>query len=330
MKRKIIKFGESSHVISLPRDWMESEGLEKGDYIVIERNADSSLNVRSDEKKTRERAIEIEYPGEDEVFTMVVSAYVNGYTNIIVNAKKEGSFGEKDLTAMRDAVNLISGVEIVSESPTRVEYECYIHALDRDIRRELQRMLSLTSDMLSDALNFLHDRDGIRTQVVQRDKIINRIDLFVKRQVKDKLICPHGDKQSPTVFVDKHRISQTTERIGDYIVDIAKVVHIMNVNLTADELKLLRTEGDVVLDFLKKTQYAFVQRNRNEAMKLLSSYPGMRKDIRSRLWDIGDKVDGKNGLAVYTILFFLYRILSLTKEIDKAIVDISVAETGEG
>src|SRR3989344_3681096 len=43
--RKIIKFGNSSHVISLPSSWVKENNLSKGDIVFIEKNGNNELII---------------------------------------------------------------------------------------------------------------------------------------------------------------------------------------------------------------------------------------------------------------------------------------------
>jgi phosphate uptake regulator len=324
MKRKVIKFGQASHVISLPKDWMKSQGINGDSYVIVEEEPDSSLSIRSDEKKDVETRIDIEYPGPDRIFTLLVSSYINGYDTVVVTAPKGQKFNAEDLKVMKDSVNLLSGTELVSESSRVVEYDFYIRTLDRDIDKEIQRMFSVTSDMLNDALAFLHDPEAIREQIVDRDDIVDRINLFVKRQVKDKVMRTRGERP-PTIFIDQHKISQITEMLADYIVDMAEVINMSEVKFTDEELKVLREQGEYAQEFLKQAQYAFVQKNKGAALEALRTYYKKRNEMRPMLWNLAKKRSG-NSVDVFATMVFLYKIMSLTREITKAVVDISVAE----
>ena len=59
--RKLIKFGSSSYVVSLPGSWLKKNKLSKGDIIHLEEDGDSRLILHSTiEKKSDEKEILIE------------------------------------------------------------------------------------------------------------------------------------------------------------------------------------------------------------------------------------------------------------------------------
>jgi bifunctional DNA-binding transcriptional regulator/antitoxin component of YhaV-PrlF toxin-antitoxin module len=49
--RRLIKFGDSSHVVSIPKDWIEKNNLQKGDLIFLDENEFGQLLISPDQKK---------------------------------------------------------------------------------------------------------------------------------------------------------------------------------------------------------------------------------------------------------------------------------------
>ena len=65
--RKLIKFGESSHVISLPASWIRKNNLKKGDHIYFEENGNNELVITAEIKKfePEQQEITIDIDGKD-------------------------------------------------------------------------------------------------------------------------------------------------------------------------------------------------------------------------------------------------------------------------
>ncbi|MCX6707490.1 MAG: AbrB/MazE/SpoVT family DNA-binding domain-containing protein [Candidatus Woesearchaeota archaeon] len=89
--RKIISFGNSSYVVSLPKDWVVDNKLKKGDSINME-NRDGSIVINTLENSERKIepkpiVIEIEGKGMDMIKTEIISAYLNNYDIIEVKGK---------------------------------------------------------------------------------------------------------------------------------------------------------------------------------------------------------------------------------------------------
>jgi len=81
--RKIIKFGNSSHVISLPSSWVKENNLSKGDIVFIEKNGNNELIILPSKDdmsySEKERKIIISVDGKDPetLRREITSAYIN-------------------------------------------------------------------------------------------------------------------------------------------------------------------------------------------------------------------------------------------------------------
>ena len=54
-RRKLIKLGNSSYAIALPKSWVTKSGLKKGDEIFVIKNSNGELVLTSLPQKTNEQ-----------------------------------------------------------------------------------------------------------------------------------------------------------------------------------------------------------------------------------------------------------------------------------
>lgn len=54
-QRKLIRLGNSSFAIALPKDWVDKSGLKKGDGIFVERNSNGGLTIEASYNKESAR-----------------------------------------------------------------------------------------------------------------------------------------------------------------------------------------------------------------------------------------------------------------------------------
>ena len=82
MKRKLVKLGESTIMISLPQKWINKFNLKKGDEIELEEK-DNMIEITTD-LKTEIKEKEIELNGMDpySVKRYLSALYKTGYYNI--------------------------------------------------------------------------------------------------------------------------------------------------------------------------------------------------------------------------------------------------------
>ena len=110
MRRKLIQHGKSTLTLSLPREWIKANNLEKGDEINVE-NLDGNLLVSLE--KHRGSKIEISIMGMQSMLRKIIGAtFKCGYDEIIIHFN---SYDE--LKAVQDLLReQFSGFEIVSQT----------------------------------------------------------------------------------------------------------------------------------------------------------------------------------------------------------------------
>jgi antitoxin component of MazEF toxin-antitoxin module len=92
MERKIMSLGKSSSVISLPPEWMQLNGLEKGDSVSFTIQRDRSLVIYPGAfKKAEQKEITLSIGQNEEellITQKILGAFLNGYSGIILTSEK--------------------------------------------------------------------------------------------------------------------------------------------------------------------------------------------------------------------------------------------------
>lgn len=112
MKRKIVKQGTATLMVSLPAKWAKEQGLDKGDEVNIEEEG-NNLRIGILEKiKKKETTIKLSREIESSVRTSITSAYRLGYDKVTVHFHDK-----KMLQVIRQIVDAnLLGFEIIKES----------------------------------------------------------------------------------------------------------------------------------------------------------------------------------------------------------------------
>jgi len=92
MKRKIVKQGAATLMISLPSKWARKLGLKKGDEVDIEEQENSLLVSLNGGKTKLETEISLTGMAESSIRTIMTNAYRTGYDRIKVNFSNEEQF----------------------------------------------------------------------------------------------------------------------------------------------------------------------------------------------------------------------------------------------
>lgn len=123
--RKIIKFGSSSHVVSIPTAWIKENGLKKGDLIFINKNSNGELVLlptgKKDEKsKKREITISITSRENKSIEREISAAYVQG-NDIILLVGKDIKKRTGDIKKVLDNLSKnLMGLEILEKTSERI------------------------------------------------------------------------------------------------------------------------------------------------------------------------------------------------------------------
>lgn len=183
--RKIIKFGNSSHVISLPSTWLEKNKLGKGDVIYFTENGGSELIIAPTlkEKKREEIISSINAEGLDlqELSRRIVSSYIGGSSTITVfgNNKLIDKYGDE----IRQLLSSLTALEVVEHTRERIVAKDLLDPSQFSLDNSIRRVDIILRSMMYDVQNRSEHSQILR----KRDADINRITYLSLRMIKMQL-----------------------------------------------------------------------------------------------------------------------------------------------
>ncbi len=154
-QRKLIRLGNSSFAIALPKEWVEKAGLKKGDDIFIERNNNGELMVSSKFKAEDEKKIEINLEGKDEEFIKkkLHAAYTKGYNLITLKGD------EKLNKIVKGLLNDYLSFEIIDSNNNEItikdffdikeaKFENFVRRIDMNLREMFELIISQSKNKI--------------------------------------------------------------------------------------------------------------------------------------------------------------------------------------
>ena len=97
--RKLIKFGNSSHIISLPNSWVRKNKLKKGALIYFEENGNGEIvltpELKKEENKISEITINITNKPIQTIEREIMNGYINNYDTLNIVGDIKSSFCAK-------------------------------------------------------------------------------------------------------------------------------------------------------------------------------------------------------------------------------------------
>ena len=222
--RKIIKFGVNSYVVSLPKEWMDSHNLHKGDVVYYLEQGDHLILAPKDHSAKETKSIIIEAENKDikHLKLEIISAYLKNSTFIEIKGKQAV---DRHLAEIRETLYSLVGMEIIEQTPTKIVAKDLIDLKEVSIDATIRRIDMMLRVMLGDVIECL---DGYNPETLKhRDQDINRLSYLSFRllnyaQQNPSFLKSIGVKD--TYLFARWLIVIRIEEIGDHVKRIGRVL----------------------------------------------------------------------------------------------------------
>ncbi|MBW3015476.1 phosphate uptake regulator PhoU [Candidatus Woesearchaeota archaeon] len=233
--RKLISFGKSSYVISLPKNWVDKNKLLKGSLIAVkEDDQNLMLSPKFDEEKEEPKKIRISVNGKDyrRLKREIIAAYINNFQTIVLYGE-ELKTKAKDL---RDILHNIMALEIMEQTSDTVVAKDFLNMKKLDFEGIIRKMDIIFRSMLADAKsNFSTET---YEHIKQREKDVDRLAFLIYRMVKYAMENPHEVRGANIKSVDLLNywwLSNNLEKATDKIKHLAKLLTGIKVNKNIEQ-----------------------------------------------------------------------------------------------
>ncbi len=269
MERRIMALGRSSMVISLPKNWMNLNELNKGDIVSYAIQRDRSLVVYPGaEKKLAPKEITLkigQYEDETLIAQKIIGSFLNGYSGITLVSEKILSVPQ------RKAIRYIAGriyMRIMESDSKGVYLQTFTDESKASLDQALQRMHLISYSMCQDVFNSLKDNDvSLAKSVLSLDEDVDQFSFFILRILRNAAQGPVLANElgiDPLDCMDYQSLVYRMEHATNYIADIAKHIIMLDgrkQKIPGDLLDLLVNQGLNVVDLYVKSVNAFFSRD---------------------------------------------------------------------
>ena len=289
--RRLQRIG-SSLLVSLPKEWVDANNLEKSSQVEIETGQDSiSISANKEIRPTKELQISYPLPKEENIVADITGAYLLGYDIIQINSKT--TIPGEDREKIRNSMRRLVGMEIIEEDASHINMQFLLDATTLNPEKILKRMSSLALGMYDDVSSglILDDKSNLQT-LSNRDVEVNRQYFLLVRLIRSTLV----DRRLANVFnlenidvLDYRVAANLLENAGDSIVEISNFIY--NSSLSKEySNKIFK----VVKDFnilAEKSINAFTKPDRLLAIEAISLHKKYEKNLNSLKTSFGNKKD---------------------------------------
>jgi phosphate uptake regulator len=194
--RRVQCTGRGSYIISLPKEWVEDIGLNRGSEIAFNIQPDSTLTLvprkiqekegRGNSAKPKEYYISID-PKEtiQSTLRMIRALYAIGADIIRVHIKTSQDALKYKNEIKNLARDNFLGSEIIDETPDEITLQILIKHSEFPIEKAVRRMAIVALSANRDAIAALKERStSLFDSVISAHNDVNRLGLYIVRQLK--------------------------------------------------------------------------------------------------------------------------------------------------
>ncbi len=212
--RKLMAFGNSSFVVSVPKAWVEKNRLKKGDVLVVDERPNELVFASKDSserREVREAALNASGKTTQEIKTEITSLYINNCDIIMVT---EVGSASRDI---KQIFHSLVGMEIVEETTTKIVAKDMLDIKEVSMSNVVRRVDIILRSMMQDSESL----SGAEAEsVYERDKEVNRLALLGMRTARAAADNPRLLRLFGTTYwniVVSKQILGHLERFGDQL-----------------------------------------------------------------------------------------------------------------
>jgi len=257
-QRKLIKLGNSSFAIALPKDWVDKSGLKKGDNVFVTPNSNGELIIQTNYfPNGNEKKIVLDLNGREDkdIEREISSAYIKDY-NVFEVIGLDKSKRERVEYLLKSLISL----EIIEKGKEKIVAKDFFDLNEVNVPNFLRRIDNSLRNMLEEVAMYLKKgaiTDKELKEIYSIDWDINRLYFLIYRMFIKTLNNPTlltTLKVDNSTLLNTWQIAVKIEEVGDEIKRICKIL---------SQSKKVKTEEKILPLFLEITE---------KYIELLSNY----------------------------------------------------------
>ncbi len=305
--RKLIKFGNSSHVISIPKDWISRNNVEKGDVVYFEETDKGDIIISANNREEREKrkvvTLNIDGLSNKEIELEIVASYIKEFKTINI-VGKDIPKKEKEV---REILKKLVAIEVIEQTDKKIVAKDFLNIKEINLKDLRKRLDIVVKGILSDSRVGLGKKNY--KSIFQRDLDANRFAYLLFRVIRRCIRKPGIRKEigiSALGAVNEQTLVLVMERTGD----IAKRISRSDAKseLSAAEVKALNAIYDKICKNYNTAIYSYSKEDYDSSRRVYAENKNIQKEC--------DKLKDKIKLPA------AYKILNLLRELSNNVSQI--------
>lgn len=241
MRRKVVKQGPATLMISLPSSWVKQNSVNKGDELELTESDRSLILTRlGHQKEKREMVINIDSK-KDFMQRILCGPYIKGYTSMKVYYKDPEVY-----ECIQNTLRVLIGFEIVEQGKDFVNLEEITPVSDEKLINLIHRMFNIIKSFVQDAKSYIKDPYKNIDSIYDIERTCNKLTLYCARLLNSNI---NGLKTYElTAF---YHLIWLIEMSSDEIMKIINHVHKNKLKIKNQKLD---NSFDLLIDIMNLTQ----------------------------------------------------------------------------
>lgn len=295
MKRKVVKQGPATFMISLPSKWVKKYGVQKGDEVEVEEKG-SAINISLGKGHELGRAEVNIVPGTSGFIKSIISnAYKKGYDEVKINFQDANS-----ISKINEAIDSLLGFEIIEEGSDYCIAKNVAKGIDSQYDPILKKSFNMILDNGKMILDSLKNSDYTMSDKVESaQNTVTKFTDFCKRLININM------RNSEAISFN-YTLVWTLEKIGNEFRYLYRYCRNNNVKKISPE----------IIEFYKKTlmqfelfRDAYYTRNLKTISDLIKKKDSMMYQEAPKLFEKLNKDDAN---VLNHLCFVIRRIHDMT------------------
>jgi len=255
--RRLVKAGQASHTVSLPKAWLTKNGLHKGDTVYIKERSDTELLITPQLPSEREKKKEIIILSDKkDIKTLrreITSAYINNYGAITIKGKNVDSLSKK----IRHIITNFVALEIAEQTSEKITAKDLLNLNEISIDNTIRRIDMMFRSIIKDSYKTLEDKEVYET-ITFRDNDINRLYFMMVRLLKsalqDSWVAAHF-KIKPSEVLGLWYLTINLENMADAATELCKIFEKCKNKEEIKDLKEIYKQIEEIYEMVMKAWY---------------------------------------------------------------------------
>jgi len=268
IKRKVVKHGPSTLIVSLPNAWVKEHGIEKGMELNVEQKENDLIISTTKKKELKYIEFDISNMSQELILFCLRTIYRKGYDQVKLNFKEQKCIRFRDKTKdnliisiIHDEVDNLIGYEIIEQK----EKSCLIADVSEDSGKNFENIIRkiflIMDQTFQDVILGIKNKDATLLQTISHKH--DTISRFINYSMR---VLNKGVHNSPSPQ-DMYNILSALDRIAD-------IMKYSSIDISENKVPFCAVDIDVfylIGEYIKLFEKFFYNYSNENALELIKT-----------------------------------------------------------